>query len=83
MDGDHVSTYVVHESIANFLRLILLANRKRENMTYPSLIIAQPQSINSNVDLYPLLMFPSCSDGHLQVSQGFLAHPVSPGLGYL
>lgn len=50
--------------------------------TYPCFLISETEAINSNIDGYSLFVLASCSDRHLEICKGFLAHPVPPSLAY-
>lgn len=52
-------------------------------LTHPSLLITEAQAVDGDVDGDALLVFARGPDGHLEVGQGILAHPVTAGLGHL
>ena len=52
-------------------------------ITDPCLLVPDLQSVHSNLYVDPLLVFSTRLDGHLQLLQGVLAHPVPPGLLHL
>jgi len=47
------------------------------------LLIPQAQPVDGHMDGYPLLVLPSRPDGHLEVLQRLLAHPIATGLAHL
>ena len=52
-------------------------------VTHPCLLVSNLESVNRNLYVDPLLVFSTGLDGHLELLQGVLAHPVSPGLLHL
>ena len=51
--------------------------------THPGLLVSDLESVYSNLNVDPLFVFSTRLDGHLQLLQGVLAHPVPPGLLHL
>lgn len=43
----------------------------------------QPQTIDGHMDGYPLLVLSSRPDGHFEILQRLLAHPITSGLAHL
>ena len=51
--------------------------------THPGLLVSDLESVYSNLNVDPLFVFSTRLDGHLQLLQGVLAHPVPSGLLHL
>ena len=49
-------------------------------LPHPCLFIPDLEPVDGDVDEDPLLVLPGGLDGHLQLLEGVLAHPVAAGL---
>ena len=51
--------------------------------SYPGLLISDLKPVHGNLDVDALLVLSAGLDGHLELLQRVLAHPVPPGLLHL
>lgn len=49
----------------------------------PSLLVSEAQAVNGDVDGDALLVLARGADGHLEIGQGILAHPVATSFSHL
>ena len=83
----HVLGYeadLVHRVVVQtVLRVAFLFKVQSNTVTYPCLLVSDLESVHRNLYVDPLLVFSTRLDGHLQLLQGILAHPVPSGLLHL